>query len=211
MRKNTFAIFAISIITILSSCASIPRESIDMSANLDRQLTLLKSANESLIDSIYTYREQRVIEYLDSIWFPQYVDNLFATESASTLWNMALESDDTMTRMEVMQLITKEAMYRYKAEMEMMIQPIMEEREAVKNAFGTEFDNASEMNATLGRFLSSHYDVQSSYMTMLPEGKAEQLDSILRTSVLKLDQKLHKAKENKEIITNTIVTVKNNF
>lgn len=92
----------------------------------------------------------------------------------------------------------------------MMMQPVEEERKAVRNAFGAEFDKASEMNAALGRLLSSHYDVQSSYIRMLPEGDAEQLDSVLRASVLKLDKRLQQTKEDSKTIRNAIETVKEN-
>ncbi|MCM1142035.1 MAG: hypothetical protein NC453_25985, partial [Muribaculum sp.] len=103
-----------------------------------------------------------------------------------------------------------QAMDSYKAEKELMMQPVEQERKNVHNAFSIEFDKASQMNEALDRLLSSHYDVQSAYAGMLPEGKAQQLDSIVCASFFKLDKRLNQAKDTGNTAKTAIESLKDN-
>lgn len=46
------------LVYILSSCASIPKESIDLTAKLNQQLIALEDANALLINQIYLDKEE---------------------------------------------------------------------------------------------------------------------------------------------------------
>lgn len=116
MKKLFCPSLAMYSVLCLVSCATMSKESIELSANLDRQISMLKSANAALIDSVYSAKERNVTDYLDNDWYPAYVRNMFETETVSAMWSLGLESEDVETRMEVMKLITKQAMDNYKAE-----------------------------------------------------------------------------------------------
>ena len=64
---------------ILFSCTSIPKESVDMSAKLDRQILALQQANVGLITQVYADKTRQMTEYPDSVWFPTYLTRWVVT------------------------------------------------------------------------------------------------------------------------------------
>lgn len=192
--------FSFAIYIVLTSCASIPKESLELSARLERQLVALQDANVTLINQVYAEKEARMTEYLDSVWFPAYLDKLFSLEPTQTLWEAAVNSSNPSDRIEIMAVITKEAIERYKEEKDYAVAPIITERDSMLAAYGTEFEKARMMNDACGRLLESHYDVRTAYYSMLPEGRAERLDSLVHSSIGRLDTNLQRLKNGTHIV-----------
>lgn len=206
--KNRFSIFVISVSCLMCSCASVPKESIELSARLDCQLLALQDANAALITQVYADKEANMTEYLDSVWFPRYLEKLFMNEATQRLWDVAVNSENPTDRMAVMSLITKEALNRYKDEKDFVMMPIAIERDSVLSAFADEFSKARLMNDACGRLLESQYNVRSAYYSLLPDGKAERLDSIVNTSITRLDTRLRQLKNGASVINDAVTTFK---
>lgn len=192
--------FSFVIYIALASCASIPKESLDLSARLDRQLVALQDANATLINQVYAEKEARMTDYLDNVWFLAYLENLFSMEPTQALWEAAVNSTNPSEKVKIMSVITKEAIERYKEEKEFAGAPIIAERDSMLAMYGTEFAKARMMNNACGRLLESHYDVKSAYYSMLPEGRAERLDSLIHSSIGRLDTNLQRLKSGADII-----------
>ena len=47
----------------MNSCASIPKETVDMSVHLEQQRSTLNQANEAIINSVFESKEQQMIAY----------------------------------------------------------------------------------------------------------------------------------------------------
>lgn len=184
----------------MASCVSIPKESVDLSARLDRQMMALQDANAILINQVYDEKEARMIDYLDNVWFPAYLESLFAMELTQALWEAAVNSTDSSDRVEIMSVITKEAIERYKEEKDYAVAPIVAERDSMLALYATEFAKARLMNDACSRLLESQYDVKSAYYSMLPEGRAECLDSIVHSSIGRLDTNLQRLKSRTDIV-----------
>lgn len=184
----------------MASCVSIPKESVDLSARLDRQMMALQDANAILINQVYDEKEARMIDYLDNVWFPAYLESLFAMELTQALWEAAVNSTDSSDRVEIMSVITKEAIKRYKEEKDYAVAPIVAERDSMLALYATEFAKARLMNDACSRLLESQYDVKSAYYSMLPEGRAECLDSIVHSSIGRLDTNLQRLKSRTDIV-----------
>lgn len=191
---------AIALFIGMTSCASIPKESLELSARLDRQLVALQDANATLINQVYAEKEARMTEYLDSVWFPAYLDKLFSLEPTQTLWEAAVNSSNPSDRIEIMAVITKEAIERYKEEKDYDVAPIIAERDSMLAIYDNEFEKARMMNDACGRLLESHYDVKTAYYSMLPEGRAERLDSLVHSSIGSLDTNLRRLRSGADIV-----------
>lgn len=200
-----------TVLLILSACASVPKESVDMSAKLDRQIFALQRANVSLITQVYEDKERQMTEYLDSVWFPAYLNRLFGKQEIQDLWNMAVESEDMSVRTEVTAFITREAIERYNEEKDFLLSPIVAERDFMIAIHSTEYDKAREMNDAIGRLLESQYEVRSAYYRMLPEGHAERLDSALHNSLGRLDSRLRQIEAGTGLIKETYVQLRDSL
>lgn len=206
--KNRLNLLVISVCCLMSSCASIPKESVELSARLDRQLSALQDANATLVAQVYAEKEARMTEYLDSVWFPRYLEDLFMDDATRMLWDTAVSSENPTDRIAIMSVITKEAIKRYKDEKDFVMTPIAMERDSVLSAFADEFSKARMMNDACGRLLESQYNVRSAYSSLLPDGKAEKLDSIVHTSIERLDSRLQQLRSGASIINNAVTVLK---
>lgn len=196
---------------ILSSCASVPKESVAMSAKLDRQILALQQANAGLISQVYEDKTRQMTEYIDSVWFPAYLTQLFSKPEIQDLWNMAIDSEDMCVRTEVTAFITREAIERYNEEKDFLLLPIIAERDSMIAIHSIEYDKAREMNDAIGRLLESQYEVKSAYYRMLPEGQAERLDSALHNSLIRLDSRLQQIEAGTGLVKDTYVQLKDSL
>lgn len=48
-----------------------------MSVLLEQQLDALKQANNSIIENVYKEKEKNITDYVDNVWFPQYLEEYF--------------------------------------------------------------------------------------------------------------------------------------
>lgn len=155
--------------------------------------------------------KKRVTEYLDSVWFPAHLKSLFEKESTQKLWDIAVESEDPTDRYTILSLISKKAISGYKEEKEELMRPIEAQRDSLLTVFAEEFGKARKMNDASGRLLESHYEVKSSYYSLLPEGKAEHLDSLIHSSLGKLDAKIQKLNTGITIVKDAAATLKDSL
>ena len=199
------------IMTLITACASIPKESVEMSATLDRQLLALESANIALINNVYAAKEAAAVEYLDNVWFPNYLDNYFANESVQALWEYVLNSDNPADRTEVTSFLTKTAIEQYSNEKAMLLAPIAAERDSIISIYAIEYEKARQMNDAIGKLLESEYEVKKAYGSMLPEGKAERLDSVLNSSLSRLDSGLRRIKASSSVVKNSISALRDSL
>lgn len=195
----------------MASCASIPKEIIGMSSRLDRQLYALESANTALIYKVFQDKEDAAIIYLDSIWFPEFLKAYFGKESVQELWRYAVNSDNMTDRIEVTSFLTKKAVDRYKEEREVLLTPIAAERDSIVAAYSAEYEKARRMNDALGRLLESQYEVKKAYGQFLPDGKAEELDSMVSESLGRLDTSIRRIENGASIVNGYLSSLRDSL
>lgn len=210
-KKIPIISLVVTSMLLLTSCASVPKESIEMSANLDRQLCALQQANEVLISKVYEEKTRQMTEYLDSIWFHAYLKGLFGKPEIQELWNEAVESEDMTVRTEVTAFITREAIDRYNEERELLLKPIAAEKDSMIALHAAEYNKARSMNNAMGRLLESQYEVRSTYYRMLPEGQAERLDTVLHNSLSRLDGRLRQIEKGTGLVKDTYVQLRDSL
>lgn len=78
MKKNIIA--GLAIILILSGCASVPRESAELSADLGTMIRDARESHFALIDEYMRQRRARMDNFMEQKWIPTYMKN-FMRES----------------------------------------------------------------------------------------------------------------------------------
>lgn len=81
MKKNIIA--GLAIILILSGCASVPRESAELSADLGTMIRDARESHFALIDEYMRQRRARMDDFMEHKWIPTYMKN-FMRESKFT-------------------------------------------------------------------------------------------------------------------------------
>lgn len=189
MSRTMVKILFFSSLVLFSSCVSIPKQTAEMSVLLEQQLDVLKQANNSIIENVYKEKEKNVTDYVDNIWFPQYLEEYFQKPIIQEAWNEAVNTDSLEYRLELIQTLTQICMEEYKTYKESLLSPIYAEKDTILRNFNEQYDLALKMNSIITRNVKSASDLQSEYKSYLNKiVSTEKLDSITQSSLDKIDK-----------------------
>lgn len=189
MSRTMVKILFFSSLVLFSSCVSIPKQTAEMSVLLEQQLDALKQANNSIIENVYKEKEKNVTDYVDNIWFPQYLEEYFQKPIIQEAWNEAVNTDSLEYRLELIQTLTQICMEEYKTYKESLLSPIYAEKDTILRNFNEQYDLALKMNSIITRNVKSASDLQSEYKSYLNKiVSTEKLDSITQSSLDKIDK-----------------------
>jgi len=73
MRKLIYLVIVLGIYLSVTGCASIPKESAELSENLGVMLNDAKAAHFGMIDVYVEERHQRIDDYMKYVWTPQFI------------------------------------------------------------------------------------------------------------------------------------------
>ena len=99
----------IAILCAFASCVSVPKAALDISVQLEQQLYTLQQATHSIVEKAYQEKEK----YIDNVWYPQYVEDLFQQPVIVELWNEVVRTDSLVNRMEMIKTLTQSCMVEY--------------------------------------------------------------------------------------------------
>ena len=160
-----------------------------MSVLLEQQLDALKQANNSIIENVYKEKEKNITDYVDNVWFPQYLEEYFQKPIIQEAWNEAVNTDSLEYRLELIQTLTQICMEEYKTYKESLLSPIYAEKDTILRNFNEQYDLALKMNSIITRNVKSASDLQSEYKSYLNKiVSTEKLDSITQSSLDKIDK-----------------------
>lgn len=213
MRRLYLIIIATALLT---SCATIPRASVEMSIQIEQQLYALKQANESVINAVFDAKEQNMTVYIDNTLFPEYLDGLFKNPSIQNVWDEMVANNNYEERLEVIVWLNKNIQKQYKETKDSLLLPIREERLRVLKSFNDEFDTTIQMNSTVTRNIASANTIQEAYEVLASKViDTNRLDSIITSSLQNIDSKLNSIKKgidvyekNEDKINNIIKKIK---
>ena len=189
MSRTMVKILFFSSLVLFSSCVSIPKQTAEMSVLLEQQLDALKQANNSIIENVYKEKEKNVTDYVDNIWFPQYLEEYFQKPIIQEAWNEAVNTDSLEYRLELIQTLTQICMEEYKTYKKSLLSPIYAEKDTILRNFNEQYDLALKMNSIITRNVKSASDLQSEYKSYLNKiVSTEKLDSITQSSLDKIDK-----------------------
>lgn len=213
MRRLYLIIIATALLT---SCATIPRASVEMSIQIEQQLYALKQANESVINAVFDTKEQNMTVYIDNTLFPEYLDGLFKNPSIQNIWDEMVSNNNYEERLEVIVWLNKNIQKQYKETKDSLLLPIREERLRVLKSFNDEFNTTIQMNSTVTRNIASANTIQEAYEVLASKViDTNRLDSIITSSLQNIDSKLNSIKKgidvyekNEDKINNIIKKIK---
>lgn len=197
MRRLYLIIIATALLT---SCATIPRASVEMSIQIEQQLYALKQANESVINAVFDAKEQNMTVYIDNTLFPEYLDGLFKNPSIQNVWDEMVANNNYEERLEVIVWLNKNIQKQYKETKDSLLLPIREERLRVLKSFNDEFDTTIQMNSTVTRNIASANTIQEAYEVLASKViDTNRLDSIITSSLQNIDSKLNSIKKGMDV------------
>ena len=199
----------IFMLAMLTSCVSIPEETLTLSKTLGEDLKELKRSHLGTINIYYTNLESKIDRFIDEVYGPFIIQFVLEREFESFRDNKpsiitdlnqasreAASREDTDKALQAMVDFQRFATQQIAEKRTELIQPIREEQLDILKAINASYDHAIAANATLTGYLASVKDVkeaQTESLALIGIDRAEVDESMLRASDI-LDQVITKGK-----------------
>lgn len=182
----------------LFGCVSIPNESVELSTELGKQITVIQKSNLALLDIFFEKKEQQIDDFIQIQWLPTFADNLLAQPEMIKEWSIVVKEDDKQQRLLfLLKIGTKLQTAINKKRME-LIRPLTAFKQKAKYSTTDSYNHMLAINNSITSFLLSSTAVQKNY---------ERYAELLKINDTKFVRKVDKALswlENSEDKSNSI-------
>lgn len=176
------------LVAILSSCASLPKATVEMSVLLEQQITGLEKNHLKMVNLYFDERESLALEFLNNEWYPMFLDNFFKEETVIELWEETVNSKNTLERTENIKMLTVVIQENYMEMRDSLLIPIQRMKEEMKIAITEEYKKAQTMNAAITNNIASVNDIQEKRKELLSNFiDYESLENKLNEGLAQLD------------------------
>ncbi len=191
IRGNFFLVMIV--LCAFASCVSVPKAAVGMSVQLEQQLYALQQATNSIVEKAYQEKEKNVVAYIDNIWYPRYVEELFQQPVIVELWDEVVRTDSLVNRMELIKMLTQSCMTEYLSYKKSLLAPVEEEKASILKSLNESYGLALRMNGAIAKNLASSRALQDEYNSYLSKVTSpERLDSVIVSSFERIDREIEK-------------------
>lgn len=160
-------IYLLLLVVVLSSCASLPKATVEMSVLLEQQITGLEKNHLKMVNLYFEERESLALEFLNNEWYPMFLDNFFKEEAVVELWEETVNSKNTLERTGNVKMLTVAIQENYMGMRDSLFIPIQRMREEMRIAIMDEYKKARTMNAAITNNIASVNDIQEKRKELL--------------------------------------------
>lgn len=175
---KTFSNLAL-LTVLLSSCATLPKATVDMSMLLNKQLQALETNHIQIIDKHFEVKREQSLDFLDNEWYPDYLNRFFSNDEAEEIWNEIVDNPDKKTRISDLQEVVEIIQEKYMAKRDSLLLPLEESHIKALELVRGEYSKAKTMNSAVLSNVASVNDIQEARREYL--SKLVDVDSIENT------------------------------
>jgi hypothetical protein len=230
-------LLTVSLIFILNSCVSIPKETIQLSKVIRRDLTVLQSSQKAMVELFYKEIINNINGFIEDVYAPfvinyvlmgelkNYKNNVSPSifETFNRAANEDAEKSETTGIFSDMSKFLKAANTQIEKKRSALIAPILKQQDAIIRKINTSYQNTMHANSTITSYLESAIKVKESQNEVLSildiKERAEGLNnSLLKVSDItkalliqgkEIDIKSDEAFKKMESITDKIKNITN--
>jgi len=208
---KTKFILITAVMFIISSCAVVPKETVELSTILGKDLIILHDSHRNMVNLYYDQMEDDVNELIDDVYTPFIIHYVLSDELESyrkgenTIYGIIEEAGKTNGKEEAnaaldeMRDFLNSANKQIENKRKELLKPLQEQRSLLLKRINASYENAIYANAIITAHLKSIRKVKESQKEALSlvglEGKDEELDKILLKASKVVNESLEKAKE----------------
>lgn len=169
------AFIAISLATFVTGCASVPRESVDLSYAIGRDLEALHQSHRDLITRYFEALRSQVNDAIDQVFIPTYLHS-FVTSGK-------LIQHAQNQRADLIEAWARTAVKRIDRERRERLQPLYEAERELVLSVNEAFDKAVRANAAVTAQLASVVKTQQANDELLESVKLKDLREKIRSAL----------------------------
>ncbi|MCD7795506.1 MAG: hypothetical protein LUH46_11690 [Alistipes sp.] len=197
--------FLLTVILVgLSSCASIPRATVDMSMMLGQQIDALELGHIATINAYYKEKEQAAILFLDKVWYHRYLNDLFAGAETTEFWNEVLV-EELPQRIESLKSLTELIQSDYMEKRTSLLIPLEKGKNELLEIVREHYAVAREMNELITENVSSAHNVEEKYKRLFSKfTDSDKIEQQMNRYLLQADSILNAAQTTLEKVDNKL-------
>lgn len=181
---------------VLSSCASLPKATVEMSVLLEQQIAGLEKNHLKMVNLYFDERENLASEFLNDKWYPMFLDNFFKEDAVIELWEETVNSKNILDRTENVKMLTVVIQENYMVMRDSLFIPIQKMKEEMRIAITEEYNKARTMNAAIINNIASVNDIQEKRKELLSNFiDYESLENKLNKGLNQLDNILDRSQK----------------
>lgn len=196
---------------VFSSCASIPKETVQLSNVLGNDLMTLHQSHRNMVDLYYNEIIEDIDEFINEVYTPFIIHYVLKAElkkhqqGNSSLYGTLEEAGkvggktETEAALQITTEFLEDANRQIQKKRKELLDPIQTQRQELMQRIDSAYENAFYANATITAYLRSVRKVKESQKAALKligmEGKDEEFDQLLLKTSETVKSSLEKAKE----------------
>lgn len=153
-------IFSLLLVSLLVSCGSLPRATVDLSMLLEKQIFALEQSHIKLINKHFEEKQYHALSFLDNEWYPKYLENFFNDGDAEDIWNEIINNSDKKERMSDLQMVVSIIQTEYMAMRDSLLLSLETTRIELLSAVQEEYNTARTMNNAVLNNIASVNEIQ---------------------------------------------------
>ncbi len=147
---------------ITASCASIPREAPELSAELGNRISAIEDAHIALLRGFFDEKRNRVDRFVSEQWVPTFTDEFFSQPRMEEVWDEIVRSDNKQDRLEFLVRISPKLQAKISAKRAELVQPLDDLERLMERRLRDEYEQARAINNSITSFLFSASKVAES-------------------------------------------------
>lgn len=195
----------LSSVFLITACASIPKESIELSVTVGRDISAMQKAHLELLDVFYNRLISDVNRFIDEVYVPYQTDRIM-DEFGNELLKENSKGEKEID-LEKTKIILEELHYEIEDYRNSKLKPLLHQRDSIKQNLIDAYNRIIYANSIVTAHLASVLkvnDVQNEILLKMNLGNLQQnISTKLSTfseAVSKLTEKIKSKKENTEKI-----------
>jgi len=229
------AIIVIISLLALCSCASIPKETVELSKAIGEDLAVLQNSHQMMVELYYDKIINDINEFIDEVYSPFIIHYVLKSELSKykngeqslygTIETAGITGgkDEAENALSMMTEFIEDANYQIEKKRDELLNPILKQKKEIIGAINKSYENAIYANSTITGYLESIRKVKESQQEALSiiglKGKDEELnETLLKASEIinsalteskKIDVKSEDALKKLEEISGQIKSITN--
>lgn len=187
----------------MGGCASIPRESPELSREIGVRVAGMRAAHINLVHTYFDLKRDRVKEIFEQEWIPAYAESFFAQKQVSSYWNTLVSEGDKEERVQFLVRLGPEMLDRIRKRQAEYLKPLDRLESQIIDSLQHEYRQILSANHTLTGFLAHSSKVvenRERYLDLfgMPQHKIDSyIDEIDRRSA-RIMETIREANQNKK-------------
>ncbi|KAB1065580.1 hypothetical protein [Salibacter halophilus] len=198
-------------LTMISSCATIPKETVELSKVLGNDLAILHKSHRNMVELYYGKLANDINSFINDVYSPFVIHYVLKDQmekyknGKSSIYSTIETAGKTGGKAETQNAVNdmteffEDAKKQIEAKRSELLNPVMKQKRELLNKIDESYENALLANANLTGYLQSIRKVKESQKEALGiiglEGKDKDLNNMLLRTSETLSTSLEKAKE----------------